>query len=53
MHYQVSDVDRPERFDPVVRAHVLAYVRARVREIAPDQDGNVHVSEVLAAIEDD
>lgn len=51
-HHHVTDFDKPGRFDPTVRREVLAEARQRVRDIPKDANGNVHVSEVLEALDD-
>jgi hypothetical protein len=51
-HYHVSDFDKPDRFDPAVRREVLDEARRAVRGLEPDKDGNLHVSEVLGALDE-
>lgn len=51
-HHQVTDFDKPDRFDKEVRREVLAEVRQAVRGLRPDKDGNLHVSEVLEAVDE-
>jgi hypothetical protein len=51
-HYHVTDFDKPDRFDPVVRRGVLDEARQAVRTLQPDADGNLHVSEVLGALDE-
>lgn len=50
-HHQVTDFDKPDRLDPAVRREVLAEARQAVRDLRPDADGNLHVSEVLEALD--
>jgi hypothetical protein len=50
-HHHVTDFDKPDRFDPVIRAEVLAEARKAIRELAADTNGTLHVSEVLEALE--
>lgn len=49
-HWHVTDFDKPDRFGPEVRAEVLAEARQAVRRLA-DQDGTLHLSEVLEVLE--
>lgn len=49
--HHVTDFDRPTRLDPAARAAVLAEARAALRDIHPDQNGNIGRSEALAAID--
>jgi hypothetical protein len=46
-----SRTSKPDRFDPVIRAEVLAEARQAIRSLAADANGNLHVSEVLEALE--
>lgn len=48
-HHQVTDFG-PGPLAPALRAEVIAAARERVRRLAPDRDGNVHVSDVLEAL---
>lgn len=52
-HHHVTDFDKPDRLKPPQRAQVLAEARARIRQLPTDTDGNLHVSDVLAALDED
>lgn len=51
-HHHVTDFDKPDRFDPVIRREVLDEARQAVRDLPTDANGNLHVSEVLDALDD-
>lgn len=51
--HHVTDFEQPERMPPALRRLVLDEARTAVRAIPTDRDGNLHVSEVLAALDDE
>lgn len=57
MHHQITDFDKPDRFDPAARAEILAeareQIRTRILALDVDPNGNVHRGEVLATLEEE
>jgi hypothetical protein len=52
VHHHVVDTDKPDHFDPMVRREVLAEARQAIRSIPTDTNGSLHVSDVLAALDE-